>query len=546
MTTAQVALTPGPRLGCVRSSCTRPGEEVAPRGAAPPRGDSLPALSFHRPSGEPRPARRGLWRAGALIAVHLAVLVHLAHWKVAGKTLTPLEPSEAMQTLELGYVNAGFIVLGLSIVATLLLGRFFCGWLCHVVAYQDLCAWVLGKLGLRPRPVRSRLLALVPLGAAFYMFAWPRLSGWLAGRTFPELQAHFTTETFWATFPGPGIAALTILVDGFLIVYLLGAKGFCTYGCPYGAFFGLADRFARARIRVTDACNGCGQCTTTCTSNVRVHEEVARYRQVIDAGCMKCMDCVSVCPTNALYWGLGPSRGAALAQSKARPTSRYDFSWVEELVLAGVFLVALYALRGLYGLVPFLLAIGLSVIVAVLAVALLRAARSQTFAFQHHALRADGRWTAKGLAGGLVATLALALVAHSAVVQFEQRTGEGQLSRAGALPREQRAALLTSSLGHLLRAERFGLLPVGTLELQIGSILREQGDAPAAEARFRRAIEIDPSLKAPRLALADLLIVRGELAAAREVLEGLLSLDPEHPEAQRRLTAVRAALEAGR
>jgi len=530
----------------VRSTCDPTGPTHADKAAPLPVGDVLPARRTHTPIGSPRPSRRSLWRASTLIAVHLAVLAHLAHWKIAGSTLTPLEPSEGMQTLELGYVNAGFIVLGLSLVATLVLGRFFCGWLCHVVAYQDLCAWLLGKIGVRPRPFRSRLLALVPIGAALYMFVWPRLSGWLAGREFPALQAHFTTESFWATFPGPGIAALTILVDGFLIVYLLGAKGFCTYGCPYGALFGVADRFSRGRIRVTEACNGCGHCTTTCTSNVQVHAEVARYRQVVDAGCMKCMDCVSVCPTDALYWGFGESRGAALARAKSKPASRYDFGWGEELILASVFLVALYALRGLYGLVPFLLAIGLSVITAVVAVALWRLLRSRSFSFQSHLLRTDGRWTARGISAGLAAVTLLAFVGHSAVVQYERRTGERDLSAASALPREQRADLLGSSLAHLVRAERHGLLPVGTLELQIGSILREQGDSQAAETRFRRAIEIDPSLKAPRLALADLLILRGELEGARQTLEALLAFDPENAEALRRLTAVRAALDAAR
>jgi polyferredoxin len=528
----------------VRSICDRTGAPRPTGKAAPlPVGDALPAHGVHAPIGTPRTSRRSRWRAGALIAVHLAVLAHLAHWKIAGSTLTPLEPSEGMQTLELGYVNAGFIVLGLSIVATLLLGRFFCGWLCHVVAYQDLCAWLLGKIGVRPRPVRSRLLAFVPIGAALYMFVWPRLSAWLAGRGFPGFQAHFTTESFWATFPGPGIAALTILVDGFLIVYLLGAKGFCTYGCPYGALFGVADRFSRARIRVTDACNGCGHCTTTCTSNVQVHQEVALYRQVVDAGCMKCMDCVSVCPTDALYWGLGESRGAALARAKSKPPSRFDFGWGEELVLACVFLIALYALRGLYGLVPFLLAIGLSVITAVVAVAFWRLLRSRSFSFQSHRLRMDGRWTARGVLASIAAVGLLALVGHSAIVQYERRSGERDLNAASALPRDQRGDLLGSSLAHLAHAQRLGLLPVGTLELQIGSILREQGDVLAAEARFRRAIEIDPSLKAPRLALADLLIVRRELGEARRVLEDLLAFDPTNNEAQRRLVAVRAALD---
>ncbi|HKB15680.1 MAG TPA: 4Fe-4S binding protein, partial [Planctomycetota bacterium] len=232
-----------------------------------------------------RKSRRFRWRVVTWIAVHVIVFLHIAHWKIAGRTLTPLEPSESMQTLELGKLNAGFVLFGLSILATLVLGRFFCGWACHVVAYQDACAWVLKRLGLRPRPFRSRLLVLVPLGAALYMFVWPSFArAVLDGRETPALVEHLTTGSFWRTFPGLGMALATILVDGFLIVWFLGAKGFCTYGCPYGAVFGLADRFAIGKIRVTDACEGCGHCTATCTSNVRVHEEVRLYRMVVDPG----------------------------------------------------------------------------------------------------------------------------------------------------------------------------------------------------------------------------------------------------------------------
>src|SRR5262249_54402886 len=154
--------------------------------------------------------------------------------------------SESMQTLEYGYVNAGFLVFGALLLLTLVLGRFFCGWACHVVAYQDLCAWLLGRIGLRPRPVRARLLVLVPLGAAFYMFFLPTLERLWSGAPMPagDQRSHLTTSNFWGTFPGPWMAALTVLIDGGLIVWWMGAKGFCTYGCPYGALFGIADRFA--------------------------------------------------------------------------------------------------------------------------------------------------------------------------------------------------------------------------------------------------------------------------------------------------------------
>jgi DUF971 family protein len=154
-----------------------------------------------------RPSKASKRRLVALILVHVAVLVHVAHWKIAGTTLTPLEPSESMQTLELGYVNAGFLLFVGAILLTMVVGRFFCGWACHVVAYQDACAWILGKLKLKPKPVRSRLLVSVPLGAAFYMFAWPtvyRFTMNLAGADFPwpKWVLHLTTDDLWRTFPG--------------------------------------------------------------------------------------------------------------------------------------------------------------------------------------------------------------------------------------------------------------------------------------------------------------------------------------------------------
>jgi len=500
---------------------------------------SLPSAETHAPRcGTVRPSRRGRWRAAALIAVHLVVIAHVAQWKLSGSTLTPVEPSEAAQTLELGYVNAGFLLFAALILSTLVLGRFFCGWACHVVAYQDLCAWLLKKAGLRPRPVRSRLLVWVPLGAAFAMFVWPSIARAMAGDDGPSALAwHLTTTDLWKTFPGPAIGALTFAVDGFLIVWLLGAKGFCTYGCPYGAIFGAADRVAPGKIRVTDACEGCGHCTATCTSNVRVHEEVALYGMVVDPGCMKCLDCVNVCPKDALYFGFGKPSVAAPARARARRRT-YDLSWPEEIAAAAVFLVAIYAFRGLYGRIPFLLAIGLSVIAAVAAVAAARLVRRRDFALQRAVLRRGGRWTAAGIVAGALAAGLLALTAHSAVVQFHAREGERLLRAAGHERGEARARLAGESLEHLLAAERLGLVRVGALQLQIGAIYRDRADDAEAERRMRAAIEIDPTLLAPRFELAGLLRKRGDVAGARAALEDVLRIEPSHPMARAGLEAL--------
>src|SRR5262245_57462810 len=361
--------------------------------------DSLPAPPAHASRcGPVRGSRNAKWRAAALVAVHVAVLVHVAHWKLSGSTLTPVEPSESMQTLELGYLNAGFVLFVAAILATLVFGRFFCGWACHVVAYQDLCAWLLERAGLRPRPLRVRLLKLVPLGAALYMFAWPSVERAWGGGADPELVARFTTTSFWRTFPGPWMAALTIAVDGALVVWWMGAKGFCTYGCPYGALFGIADRLSPGRILVSDACEGCGHCTAVCTSNVRVHAEVATFGQVVDPGCMKCLDCVNSCPKHALRFGFGaPPLLARLRAAFAprsgpppAPSARPDLSWGEEILAALAFAGGIFAFRGLYGAVPFLLALGLATLAAVAAVVVVRALARADFLFQWSAWRVGG------------------------------------------------------------------------------------------------------------------------------------------------------------
>lgn len=482
--------------------------------------------------------------------MHAAFVVHLAHWKITGTTMSPLEPSESMQTLELGYVNAGFIVFGASILATLLVGRFFCGWACHVVAYQDLCAWLLKRIGLKPRPIRSRLLVWVPLGAALYMFLWPTVQRWWAGGDLAALRSHLLTQDLWETFPGPGMAALTIAVDGFLIVYLLGAKGFCTYGCPYGAIFGAVDRWAPGRIRVTDACEGCGHCTATCTSNVRVHLEVAQFGQVVDPGCMKCLDCINVCPKDALYFGFGPLRTQAISKAKTkiiRPSKVYDFTWGEELALAAIFCGALYALRGLYNLVPFLLAIGLSAITAVVALVAWRLVRRRELMFQRLALRTDGRFTMAGVAALAIVLASFAFLVHSSFVQARTHRGERLLLDAKALPPAQRAPLLDASLQDLLAAERIGLVPVGKLQFQIAQILRVQGDRAGAEQRLRRAFDLDRELSRAGLDLTDLLLVKDppDVAGAAMILREVIEARPGDAEAKQKLAVLEARLRAG-
>jgi len=489
-----------------------------------------------------RASKRGVWRVAVLIGVHVLIIAHIVHWKLTGKSVSPVEPSEAMQTLELGYVNAGFVLFVGLILSTLVFGRFFCGWGCHVVALQDLCGWVMKKVGIKPKPFRSRLLVFVPLFAAFYMFLWPTIVRWLEGRAFPGLSNHLQTENFWATFPGPGIALLTFGVCGFLIVYLLGNKGFCTYGCPYGAIFYHADRVAPGKIRVTDACEGCGHCTATCTSNVRVHEEVKRYGMVVDPGCMKCMDCVSVCPKNALYYGFGkPALAQKRIQAKRapgleKPARKYDFSLVEEIAMAALFGLAFYAFRGLYDSVPFLLAIGLSSVTAFLIVMAARLLYAPSSRLQHKQLRMNGATTPAGYALLGLAGLLLIFTAHSTVWQYHYHEGNRLYAQAQSAKSPDKAEGATkAAMGHFGWCLANGFFPAANLEASLGSGFAFLGNLEKGEEHLRRAVELGPELAGARYQLARTLAARGKREEALAQLRKTVQADPRRIAARRDL-----------
>jgi tetratricopeptide (TPR) repeat protein/ferredoxin len=494
----------------------------------------IPEASESLKCGSLRLSKRGVWRAAVLIAVYVAIFLHIVHWKLTGRTVTPVEPSEAMQTLELGYVNAGIILFVVLILSTLIFGRFFCGWGCHVVALQDLCGWVLKKLHMKPKAFRSRLLVFVPLFAAFYMFVYPSLLRMLEGRKMPALEYHLTTENFWATFPTPGIAILTFVVCGFLIVWLVGNKGFCTYGCPYGAFFFYADKVAPGKIRVTDDCEQCGHCTATCTSNVRVHEEVARFGTVVDAGCMKCMDCVSVCPKNALYYGFGRTSLRVKPSKPAKAAKKFDFTWPEEIAMAIVFFASLYALRGLYDAVPLLLAVGLASVSAFLSVAAARALYAQHARWQRMQLRKDGGVTATGFGALAACFVWFVFLGHSAVWSYNFHEGNrlyDQALAAADTDPDVASADASVALNHFKWCADNGFFQVSTVEAALGTSYAFTGRLADGEKHLLKAVQLGPELTNAWVQLGRTQAAQGKEDAALKTFRQALKQDQKNAEA---------------
>jgi len=529
---------------------------------------------------ERRPSKRGLWRGIVLLTLTLIFIAHFIQSLVGETTLSPLEPSEAMQTLELGYVNAGFLLFCAAILGTLVWGRFFCGWGCHLVGMQDLCTVWLRKIGMRPKPFRSRLLVYVPLFTALYMFVWPQVLRVAKGEPFPTLRAHLMTDNFWATFPGPTMSIITLILAGFAIVWLLGNKGFCTYGCPYGGFFYYVDKLAPGKIRVTDACDGCGICTSVCTSNVRIHEEVAHYKMVVDSGCMKNMDCVSVCPNKALYFGFGSPLPSKELRQQPKPRRRFDFTLAEELFMAAAFVLTFYAFRGLYGAVSLLLTIGISSIAAYMLITGSRLLTRKNVRFQRIQLKRSGKFNISGVAFGAIVLLFLVWVGHSVVLQFRVHEADRLLTAAQERfeknPRDRQAeAFARESLSHFRWADSFSPVQVADWKAKIGSLYAYLGHFREAESYLDAALVLNPdsigaltsrvelaqsqkdpvaekraltllasksSNTAPTLRLAEILFAEGKALEALKLLEKSLKQHPSDASVLKEISRCQLAL----
>ncbi len=356
------------------------------------------------------------------------------------------------------------------------------------------------------------------------------------------------------------------MICGYVAVYFLGAKGFCTYACPYGAIFSAAERLSPLRIRVTDACEGCGHCTAVCTSNVRVHEEVRDFGMVVDSGCMKCLDCVSVCPNDALYYGAGPLPWATKRRASGRTMKRFPLSWAEEGVAAVAFAAAFFTFRGLYGLVPFLMALGLAGVLAYLVLLCVQLITRPNLALKSWRLKRGGalRPAALYLLAGMA--LLLALWAHSAAVRFHTYRGDAGyrsarswaprvLDAVAARPRlpaeslsrinrgyaafervrelgltESRGAeakmawmaVLLEREGALERHARAAIerneLPAEMFQL-LGRQALEAGDAVRASGHFESAVAADPEDLQARINVGVAQAQGGELQEAKTTFE---------------------------
>lgn len=184
------------------------------------------------------------------------------------------------------------------IMITILVGRFFCGFLCSFSAMGDLL-WFLSQKTMKPKwkisekadawlkNVKYVILVIIILGI------WTWNIGTIDSMANPwSVFGIYTKINSWS------FSKYLLSIGGFLLLFIvLGSlfieRFFCRYFCPLGAVFAITSRLRIFHIiKKREQCGTCRMCTNKCSMGIPLYQ----YDTVTSGECINCFACTIHCP----------------------------------------------------------------------------------------------------------------------------------------------------------------------------------------------------------------------------------------------------------
>ena len=191
-----------------------------------------------------------------------------------------------------------------TVPATVLVGRFFCGFFCSFGAVQDLLWLGSHRLralfpGKRNLKKADRIFRFAKYAVLFYfiIFIW---SGVTAVKTAGPWQVFGQYVSFghW-----PGLKLLLSVGGVLLLLIFIGSlfvqRFFCRYFCPMGAIYSLISQTSFLKIdKPRKECGKCHLCTSKCTMGM----DLTKKDRIAGGECISCQKCVSWCPKGNVHF----------------------------------------------------------------------------------------------------------------------------------------------------------------------------------------------------------------------------------------------------
>lgn len=198
------------------------------------------------------------------------------------------------------------LILGLAVlVAVVLVGNVFCGWVCPFGAVQDALSWLKRKAHLPKVTLPAawdkslRWGRFVVLGVVIY-FSVSTAKLWFAGYDpYVTLFGLGWLFEFNASTMGVSLVLLAVILGGSLVI----DRFWCRYLCPLGAVFAVTGRLSFLRIRRSKrTCTDCTVCNKPCPVGI----EPSKAKPFVSTDCIGCLDCVAACPVKGALRVEGP------------------------------------------------------------------------------------------------------------------------------------------------------------------------------------------------------------------------------------------------
>lgn len=204
----------------------------------------------------------------------------------------------------------------ITVLATLALGRVWCGWICPLGTVLDLFGTNVRE-GIPDRFRQVKYFLLFVVIAAALLASLPLM--WLdpitilecplAGAIYPAILGGIATSAASSVSQPPQPVVYPILLALPLVIILalnLVARRFwCRYLCPLGALVALLSEFSWLKRFVADSCPKCKQCVPQCPMDTISEEDFSS-----DPGeCLQCFNCHARCEVASLTFKGGWSPG---------------------------------------------------------------------------------------------------------------------------------------------------------------------------------------------------------------------------------------------